>query len=411
MSTVQQANPPAPVPASAPAPAPVSAPAPGSTPAKATTPVPQPTSRKVMLIRLLLLLILVVGGFGGGILLSTKVLRSGHDHQTHEEPEGGAARENIEKITPEGVTNFARIDSLIRDGHHEQALAMCLAGAKRTTGAALDALEYRAAFCLEVRGEQDKAFATYRAIINRSPDTHAAAAAGLGQARCWLRQGKALEARSLLNVMLLRSALPAYAEHTLLADATYLLAFTLVMDGAQEEEPGPFHPLALARARPEIHPEPMLDWVTPEGGMVEPNGNMGEEGLIETRRLGNRADRPDEVSVTVAAYQERLASFIERLAAKCGIKVAWAVDARTEAETHVVTVVVEQMPLSDLVRGLALEANLGWEFNNGSVTFSRTGGDREGQRANADKVLPRVISIIPTILLRPWRCWNWAIWK
>jgi tetratricopeptide (TPR) repeat protein len=381
MSTVKQVAPPSPT-----------SPAP-----KARGPVPQPARGKRVLLRFLLV-VLLAGGFGVGVLLSRMFWKPGAESAHPENPEGGSESESGAEPSGDSGTLYARIDAQIRAGHHDQALALCKEGARRNTGVALDALDYRAALCLEVRGEREKALGIYGSIVNRTPDTRAAAAASLGQARCWLRQGKIAEARTLLNTMLLRSALPAYAEHELLTDAAYLLAFAIAPEMTREDIPSAVRPLALARARLDIPIETLLDWVTPEGGTMESRSNDGVEGRIETRRLGTRVE---EVSVTVTATQERLAGFFDRLGEKCGLKIKWSAESRPQAENHIISVVVEQMPLPELVRGLALDANLGWELAEGVLTLTPASAEEKSQRVNAGKLLRAALLAAPDHALAP----------
>ncbi len=374
----------------------VAPPAKTSAAPRTASPAPRPARGKTLLVRFVLLVHVAVA-FGAGVLLSGRFWGHSAGSAHPESLEGSSELEATGRPAAAGETNFARIDGHIRAGRHDQALALCRDGVKRTTGVALDALDYRAALCLELRGEREKAVELYGAIINRRPDTRAAAGASLGQVRCWLRQGKAAEARSLLNVMILRAALPANAEQDLRTDASYLLAITLALEVSRDETPGALRPLALARCRVEVPVELLLDWVTPNGA-GEPHSTEMEEGRIETRRLGTRLE---EVRVTVTATQERLASFFERLAEKCGLEIKWSPEARPQAENHVVTVAVEQMPLPDLVRGLALDANLGWDLADGSLTLTPASNDESGRLANASKVLRAALLAAPDHPLAP----------
>src|SRR5258708_22118680 len=76
----------------------------------------------------------------------------------------------IDDLPGDGTTpDRMSIDRMIREGRFEAALRLCGAGAEGSAGAALDALDFRAALCLEALGDRDKAISRFRTVSGRNP--------------------------------------------------------------------------------------------------------------------------------------------------------------------------------------------------------------------------------------------------
>ena len=302
----------------------------------------------------------------GGAFLSAK-LRPGSPH-TENEKASETGRAADDEPGDGAQPDCTRIDNQIREGRYESALALCREATPRPTGAALDALEFRAALCLEGLGERDQALTAFRTVAGRNAEGPLGVAASLGLARTLLLKRRPDEARPLLTTILLRSALPLYADQAVIADTSYLFAFALALDVSPGDRPTALKPLAIARARLDFPVETMLDWVqrpppAAAKGTAPPHG-------LQVRRLG---PRPDEFLVTAAVEQELFTAFVDRLAEQCGLCTQWTPEARAQAGTRTVTLAVEQMPLPTLARALFLDAELSGDIEDKALTIAAAG--------------------------------------
>ena len=107
-----------------------------------------------------------------------------------------------------------------------------------------------------------KALADLRAVSSRSTNPNMSWSAQLGQARVWLRLRKSVEARGLLSNLILKSAEPALPEQRFLAEARYLMAFTLTLEAWNPDRPGPNNDSVIGHAAGDVPAECALDWLT-----------------------------------------------------------------------------------------------------------------------------------------------------
>lgn len=272
---------------------------------------------------------------------------------------------------------IVHIDGWIREGSYEAALARCRRLAEEAVAATRNALDYRTALCLEGLGRPQPALEVYRAVASRGASTRAGAAAALGQARCWLRLGRAADAKGLLSVLLLRSAEPALQTHPLLSDATYLLAVALTVEAMPGDRPGPLDDHTVAGPVAELPVGLMLDWVPLTEPAEGAGGGKGEDS-VSVRRLGAR---PEEVLVSATVPRGSVLELLERVAWQAQLKTRWADDARLQVAGRSLDVRVDQMPLPDLLRALGVTTGLDWEMDGDTLALALAPppGDRRGE--------------------------------
>jgi tetratricopeptide (TPR) repeat protein len=313
----------------------------------------------------------VLGAFlcclaGAAVLPAVRYL--GRESPPAEKPEAAGAEQEAlpESVLRSPEEEIKQIDEWIQEGRYEAALTRCRPLIEAATAATRNALEYRAGLCLEGLGRPQPAIEVYRAVATRVPFSRAGAAAQLSQARCWLRLSRSDDAKALLSTLILRSAEPALHDHALLSDAFYLLAIALTLEATPAAKPGPLEGSTVAHPVAELPVELMLDWVT----LTEPAVEAAEEreaDFVSVRRLGAR---PEDVLVSAAASQGSVLDFLERVAWQAELQVRWSDEAKLQVAGRSLDVSIEQMPLPDLLRVIAVTTGLSWELSTTTVTLT-----------------------------------------
>lgn len=270
-----------------------------------------------------------------------------------------------EPAAPEDPNESARtrLDRLLIDGRYADALTAANRLREQTEGAARDALDYRIALCLEVRGRWDEAVDAYGALAGRCPDTPAGVAAAAGQARLWLRAGKVDRARRTLAAVLLRTGRAPLRNHAALGDVAPLLALALAREVCPSEKPAPGNaatavasievavPAAVAAVKWDA-PAPTADAVPAPVAVNKPG------------------TKPDSYTVSAVARQAAAFDLLNDVAEKAGLKTQWSPEARKQASAASLTVAADAEPLPELLRAAAAAVDLGWELASGTITFS-----------------------------------------
>ena len=341
----------------------------------------------------------MVGSTITGAVLSNKV-QPGKSAPLASEPNLAALPDSTDTENPRSV--LESVDQSIREGRYEAALSLCRTESARATGTALDALDYRGAVCLEALGDPNNALEAYRTLSSRNPETRVAVAARLGLARLSLLQHRPEAARAILTTFLLRSAQPTFADPTLRTDASFLLGFAVAAESGPDESPGALRPLGVARPQLAMPFDVLLQRGT---AAVEPDKNRASPalGFLQIRRLGAQ---PEEILIRAAVNQESYTGFLNRIAQESGLRMQWTPESQRHTGGRTVTVAVDDMPLPELVRLLALEADLSWNLAGQSISFSTIEEQPERTRAttrleSARKILQDAIVAAPSHELAP----------
>jgi tetratricopeptide (TPR) repeat protein len=299
---------------------------------------------------------LIIGGIMWG-RSSVQVAPNQPDKSSVYQPAPAAAR--VPEPKPTVIPKLAgesleRGDDLVLEGNYEAALAVYQPPGGGIAPAFHASLQYRIALCQEALGHWDQALGSYRAVSSYGRSITSVAAGQLGQARIWIRMRKFTDAKKLLCDLTLRSGLPALREHPLLADSQYLLALTEALENLHEDKPGPANEALAAYALTDWPLERVLKWADAEQVIGKSEGNERRQESVSVRRVGKG---PEKCAVTAALEQADIPELFEKIAEPCGLKVQWTPAARQLVQARTVTVVVERLPLPDLL--LALTAPLG----------------------------------------------------
>jgi tetratricopeptide (TPR) repeat protein len=314
------------------------------------------------------------------------------------EPEPGApeqtAKEEGTTEAPEAAAEPGRFDRLLRDGRYSEALAAADYLREKTEGIARDAFDYRVALCQEVLSRRDEAIDGYKAVATRCPGSPAGVAAAIGQARLWLRAGKADQARKLLAALNLRTGRPPLRGHAALADVPDLLAIAMAREVGGDETAGPInlvptHPIA------DVAVAPMVAAVKWDAAAVADPGPV-------PMTLQKTGQRPESWTITTAGRQVAAMDFLNELAEKAGLHVDWSTEARKQAAGRTLTIAAERMPLFELLRSATGVADLCWEMADGKLTFSTfSAASKPARQAAARQALLEAVTTYPDHVLAP----------
>jgi tetratricopeptide (TPR) repeat protein len=268
--------------------------------------------------------------------------------------------------SPPPIGGISRADDLLRLGRYELALALYQPLNDGAAASLRDAVQYRVALCLEGLGRWDQAIAAYRALASRSPAPALAAAAQLGQARVWIRMRRPVEAKPLLGDLIMRSAQPVLRNQAYLADARYLLGLALTVEALRPVKPTPLVDGVAAHTATDWPVERALDWVTAikdtEGANLEP----GEDYVVVQRFGAN----PEGFLVRASVKHATVSAILESLAEQCGLKVQWTPQAQQQVAERSTAVLVESLPLYDILRALADPLGLMWHVEDGVLNLT-----------------------------------------
>jgi tetratricopeptide (TPR) repeat protein len=274
-----------------------------------------------------------------------------------------AAAEDVAAEVDEAATDPARLDRLLLDGRYAEARDKGERMREKTEGVARDALDYRMSLCMEVLGRRDEALEGYAALVARCPESPAGVAAATGQARLWLRAGKAAQARRHLAALQLRTGRAPLRGHPALGDVAHLLALAMVREIYADELPGPInfapvHPVAEAAVAPMVA---AVKWDAPPPA--------ADSSLLATA-VQKTGPKPEAWTVSAAARQAVAADFLNEVAEKAGVRIDWSPEARKQATGRTLTIAADRLQLLDVVGAVAAATDLGWEFTDGKLSIS-----------------------------------------
>lgn len=267
------------------------------------------------------------------------------------------------------VGETGRADDFVREGRYEAALAIYESLAANATGSMRDALAYRIALCQEGMGRWDQAIGTFRTIISRSDVVPMTAAAQLGQARTWMRMKRPVEAKVLLYDLLLHSSRPGLRQQMigdgphfetppqpLLADVRYLLALALTLESLPLTRPGPLNEALAPHTAADWKVERVLECANP---LKEGTAALPREDALTVQRLRPGAE---DLMVSASLPQTPISGLLDHLAERAGLHVQWSPDAEHQAAGRSSTLLFDNLPLPDVLRGLLDPLGLVWRI-------------------------------------------------
>jgi tetratricopeptide (TPR) repeat protein len=301
--------------------------------------------------------------------------------------------EKKEEVASEtSVSEPAQLDRLLLDGRYVEVLEAVETLREKTEGAARDALDYRQSLCWEVLG-RDGALDGYTALVARCPDAPAGIAAATGQARLWLRQGKAEKARKLLAALQLRTGRPPLRGLPIQADITNLLALSMAREVYSAEPPGLLN-LAVAHPTAEVTVAPMVAMV--KWDAAAPSGDAP---AVPTA-VQKPGPKPEAWTVSAAGRQMVIADFLNEIAEKGGLQIDWNPEARKLAAGRTLAISLEQVPLTEVLRAAAGTTDLGWEITDNRLKLT-TLPPLPARQAQARKAMVEATTTYPEHPLAP----------
>ena len=259
---------------------------------------------------------------------------------------------------------MTQADDLLRQGKYH--LALPIYQHLQPEPALVEALQYRTALCREGLGRWDEALSDFREVASRSTTSCLSWSAQLSQARVWLRLRKSVEARNLLSNLILKSAEPALPDQRFLAEARYLMAFTLTLEAWNPDKPGPDDDFVVGHAAGNWPVERALDWLTWAKEPEQPAGQAVADAVVVNRG----GPGVEEALVRATVRQMATSEFVERLAQQSHMQVNWTTHARQQIAERSVAVTVADLPLPDLLNAIADPPGLVWKIGDGVIAFS-----------------------------------------
>jgi tetratricopeptide (TPR) repeat protein len=264
----------------------------------------------------------------------------------------------------------ARGDALVREGRYQSALE----GYRSLLGDIESSREatvlYRVALCYEQIGKLDDALKRYRQVARILPESVLFTACQVCEARTYIRQGRLLEAKTLLWDVFLKSGEPGLRNHPLVGEALYSLGCLLATEAIPSE---PFL-VPTTTKRPAILAdwslEPCLGWIAPSAeGASHIADSLPDQPKI--RRVGPRFD---DLLCSLSSRDASVRDCVARLASSAGLHLKWSERAQLRAEARKITIVLEEARLAEVFSAVADLVGLVWKVTGTDLSFV---GDEE----------------------------------
>jgi tetratricopeptide (TPR) repeat protein len=342
-----------------------------------------PPPRRALALRWLLV---VAAGFLAGLSLSLAFPPTSRAPAPPDPDERGSDPRH-ELLATFHKIDLAKAEALFKEGRYRQALAIfepAIAGDKATGAVVL----LRAALCHERLGEFDSAIRLYRRLVEHGAES-AVTLASLAQARLYLARNHSAEARTVLTPLVLQ-ARRYLADTVLLADAECLWSLALAH-------------LALGPSTARTHPElafASFAW-DPERyleALAQPpaQGADGGERLRVTTAPGSAEPTIVEARMTLQPVRQVL----DRIAHAAGFTMSWTAEAINQANARKTTLWLADRPAIDVLRAVAVQADLVCIVQDGSITLTTAAAAADQsraafRRAAAERALHGVIARHP----------------